>query len=104
VRQFARTPPPGFGRGRFLAPAEAVREAVSRVMQHAARGEVTMELERVPLDGGSDAWARLKAGASRRLVMTLQLAVSKPRSGAGTASAEPDAEVFTIGLNGHACG
>jgi NADPH2:quinone reductase len=59
------------GHTNILTPDEAVREAVSQVMQHAARGELTMELERVPLDGLADAWARLKAGASRKLVMTL---------------------------------
>jgi hypothetical protein len=48
-----------------------VREAVSHVTQHVARDEATMDLERVPLDGVADAWARLEAGASRKLVMTL---------------------------------
>jgi NADPH:quinone reductase-like Zn-dependent oxidoreductase len=57
------------GHTNLLAPRSERRSAYAKLAQHAREGDVTVDLERVPLDRIADTWARLQAGASRKLVM-----------------------------------
>lgn len=58
------------GQGTVGTPAEVRRSAYARLMQHAAGGEITLDLEQTQLDDISQTWQQLKAGAPRKLVVT----------------------------------
>lgn len=53
----------------FLAPAEVRRDAYRRMCEHGARGELRVEIERVPLEGAADAWRRQRSAPHRKLVI-----------------------------------
>jgi NADPH2:quinone reductase len=59
------------GHGLFATPAELRRSAYAQLAAHAAAGELTVDLEQTRLDDISETWERLKAGASRKLIVTL---------------------------------
>jgi NADPH:quinone reductase-like Zn-dependent oxidoreductase len=57
------------GHTNFAAGPEVKRAAYLRMVGHAAAGELTADVERVPLDEVADAWERQRAGAHRKLVI-----------------------------------
>jgi NADPH2:quinone reductase len=57
------------GHTNFLAPSEVKRAAYESMVQHAARGDLTADFDRVPLDDLPSAWERQQAGPHRKLVI-----------------------------------
>jgi NADPH:quinone reductase-like Zn-dependent oxidoreductase len=57
------------GHTNFLVPAEVRHEAYRRMAEHAAAGELVVDVERIPLRDVADAWERQRAGAHRKLVL-----------------------------------
>ena len=57
------------GHSNFFAPPEVKRAAYMRMAELAARGELHVEVERVPLADVRDAWERLAAGPHRKIVL-----------------------------------
>jgi NADPH:quinone reductase-like Zn-dependent oxidoreductase len=53
----------------FRVPLEVRRDAYRRLTEHAARGEIEVDLERVPLDHVEDAWRRQQDGPDAKLVV-----------------------------------
>jgi NADPH:quinone reductase-like Zn-dependent oxidoreductase len=53
----------------FRVPLEVRRDAYRRLTEHAARGEVEVDLERVSLDDVEDAWRRQQEGPDAKLVV-----------------------------------
>jgi NADPH2:quinone reductase len=53
----------------FRVPLEVRRDAYRRLTEHAARGEVEVDLEQVPLDDVEDAWRRQQEGPDAKLVV-----------------------------------
>jgi NADPH:quinone reductase-like Zn-dependent oxidoreductase len=57
------------GMAAFHAPLDVRRAAYLALTSHAARGELTVNLEEVPLAQVQDAWRRQGAGPGRKLVL-----------------------------------
>jgi len=57
------------GHTNFAAPPEVKREAYGQLSDAAARGEIVVDVERIPLERVGDAWDRLAAGSYRKLVL-----------------------------------
>jgi hypothetical protein len=57
-----------------LPPLEARREAYLRLTEHAARGDIAVELERVPLEGVSAAWERQRRGTGESKLVVVPAA------------------------------
>jgi NADPH:quinone reductase-like Zn-dependent oxidoreductase len=57
------------GHSNGAAPPEIKREAYARMADAVARGELTVEVERLPLEQVQEAWRRLQDGAHRKLVL-----------------------------------
>jgi NADPH:quinone reductase-like Zn-dependent oxidoreductase len=57
------------GHTNFAAPPEVKREAYGKLAEAAARGEIVVDVDRVPLEQVGDAWDRLAAGSHRKLVL-----------------------------------
>jgi NADPH2:quinone reductase len=57
------------GHTNFLAPAKVKRDAYRRMVEHAAAGELAVDLERVPLDEVADAWRRQQTSPHHKLVI-----------------------------------
>jgi len=57
------------GHTNFAAPPEVKREAYGQLSDAAARGEIVVDVERIPLERVGDAWDRLAAGSHRKLVL-----------------------------------
>ena len=57
------------GHAVFHAPAEVRREGYLRLTQHAARGDITVSREVMPLADVASAWERQRAGAGTKLVL-----------------------------------
>lgn len=57
------------GHTNFAAPPEVKREAYNRMSDFAARGEIVVDVDRIPLAQLADAWDRLAAGSHRKLVL-----------------------------------
>jgi NADPH2:quinone reductase len=53
----------------FRVPLEVRRDAYMRLTELAARGELEVDLERVPLDDIEDAWRRQQDGPEAKLVV-----------------------------------
>jgi NADPH:quinone reductase-like Zn-dependent oxidoreductase len=53
----------------FRVPIEVRRDAYRRLTEHAARGDIEVDLERVPLDDVEDAWRRQQGGPHAKLVV-----------------------------------
>jgi len=53
----------------FRVPLEVRRDAYRRLTELAARGEIEVDLERVPLDDIEDAWRRQQEGPEAKLVV-----------------------------------
>jgi NADPH:quinone reductase-like Zn-dependent oxidoreductase len=57
------------GHAVFHAPAEVRREGYLRMTEHAARGDITVRREVVPLADVASAWERQRVGAGTKLVL-----------------------------------
>jgi NADPH:quinone reductase-like Zn-dependent oxidoreductase len=57
------------GHTNFAAPAEVKREAYGKLAEAAARGEIAVDADRIPLEQVGEAWERLAAGSHRKLVL-----------------------------------
>jgi NADPH2:quinone reductase len=57
------------GHSNGAAPPEIKREAYARMADAVARGELTVEVERLPLEQVLEAWRRLQEGAHRKIVL-----------------------------------
>src|SRR3954468_21020104 len=57
------------GHTNFLAPPEVKSAAYGRMISHAAAGELTVDVERVPLDQAADAWVRQQRSPRHKLVI-----------------------------------
>ena len=57
------------GHAVFHAPVEVRREGYLRLTQHAARGDITVSREVMPLADVARAWERQRAGAGTKLVL-----------------------------------
>lgn len=57
------------GYSNFNVPADVKREAYATLVEHAVAGRIAIETERVPLREIADAWARVQAGARRKLLV-----------------------------------
>jgi NADPH2:quinone reductase len=53
----------------FRVPLEVRRDAYRRLTEHAARGEIEVDVERVSLDDVEDAWRRQAGGPDAKLVV-----------------------------------
>jgi len=53
----------------FRVPLEVRRDAYRRLTEHAARGDIEVDLETVPLDQVEDAWRRQQDGPDTKLVI-----------------------------------
>jgi NADPH2:quinone reductase len=61
-----------YGYSNFLVPPEVTAREYAALVGHVTRGEVTIDVERVPFDEVADAWTRQAAGrAKRKLVLVL---------------------------------
>ncbi|MEX0673458.1 MAG: zinc-binding alcohol dehydrogenase family protein [Gaiellaceae bacterium] len=61
-----------YGYSNFLVPPEVTAREYAALVGHVTRGEVTIDVERVPFDEVADAWNRQAAGrAKRKLVLVL---------------------------------
>jgi len=57
------------GHTNFAAPPEVKREAYGRMAELAVRGEIVVDVDRIPLEQVAEAWERLGAGSHRKLVL-----------------------------------
>lgn len=57
------------GHSNFASPPEVRREAYARLTDAAARGQVRVEAEPLPLEQVADAWRRVEAGSHRKIVL-----------------------------------
>ena len=53
----------------FNVPDDVRHAAYAALVEHAAAGRIAVDVERVPLRDVADAWARLQAGARRKLLL-----------------------------------
>jgi len=63
------TPLSIIGHTNFAVPIEVRRAAYTRMVEHAAAGELTADVETVPLDRAAEAWERQKEGPKTKLVI-----------------------------------
>jgi NADPH:quinone reductase len=57
------------GHTNFAVPPDELAEQYRRLVTHAVAGEITLDVERVPLDSVPDAWRRQAEGAGTKLVV-----------------------------------
>ena len=57
------------GHTNFRAPAEVTRDAYTRMVEHAAAGDLTVDVERVSLEQVADAWERQRSSPHHKLVI-----------------------------------
>jgi NADPH:quinone reductase-like Zn-dependent oxidoreductase len=57
------------GHTNFLAPPDVKREAFHRMAEHAAAGDISVDIERVPLSELASAWERQQHSPNRKLVI-----------------------------------
>jgi NADPH:quinone reductase-like Zn-dependent oxidoreductase len=57
------------GHSNFAVPREERQAAYKRMVEHAAAGELTCDVERIPLDQIADAWKRQQQSPHRKLVL-----------------------------------
>jgi NADPH:quinone reductase len=55
-----------YGYSNFLVPPEVLEREYRALVDHVTRGEVAVDVERVPFDEVADAWGRQAAGRARR--------------------------------------
>jgi NADPH2:quinone reductase len=59
------------GYSNFVVPQEVIEREYRRLVEHAIRGEIEVDLERVPLDDVADAWRRQADGSARRKLVVV---------------------------------
>jgi NADPH:quinone reductase len=59
-----------FGFSNFNVPKDVLEREYARLVGHAMRDEIRLEIERLPLDDVADAWARQAESPHRKLVLT----------------------------------
>jgi len=57
------------GHSNFGAPPDVRREAYAQLLDAAARDELGVDVEALPLERVAEAWARVQAGAHRKVVL-----------------------------------
>jgi NADPH:quinone reductase-like Zn-dependent oxidoreductase len=57
------------GHTNFRAPADVKRDAYRQMVAHAAKGELAVEVERVPIEDVGDAWERQQHSPNHKLVI-----------------------------------
>jgi NADPH:quinone reductase len=57
------------GHTNFAVPADELADHYRRLVEHVTSGDIRFEIERVPLDGVTDAWRRQAEGAGAKLVV-----------------------------------
>ena len=57
------------GRTNFAVPPEDKREAFAAMCRHAARGQLSVPVEELPLDRIQDAWRRQTEGPHHKLAV-----------------------------------
>jgi NADPH:quinone reductase-like Zn-dependent oxidoreductase len=57
------------GHTNFAAPPEVKREAYEAMAEAVVRGEIAVDVDRIPLEQVAEAWERLGAGSHRKLVL-----------------------------------
>ena len=57
------------GFSNFGVPPDVVKDEYRRLVEHGMRGEIRVDIDRVPLAEVSDAWRRQSEGAGRKLVV-----------------------------------
>lgn len=57
------------GHGNQFAPADVLRDAYARLIEHAGAGDMVVEVERYDLDGAAEAWAAQAQGPHHKLVV-----------------------------------
>ena len=58
------------GHSNFAVPLDVRRGAYLRMADAGLRGELTVDVERMPLEMVDEAWARLAASSHRKIVLT----------------------------------
>jgi NADPH:quinone reductase len=58
-----------YGFSNFNVPKDVLEREYGRLVGHAMRGEIRVEIERLPLDDVADAWARQAESPHRKLVL-----------------------------------
>jgi NADPH2:quinone reductase len=59
-----------YGFSNFTLPKEVLDREYASLVEHAMRGEITVEIERLPLDDVAAAWERQAASPHRKLVLS----------------------------------
>jgi NADPH2:quinone reductase len=59
-----------YGYSNFNVPKDILDREYGRLVEHAIRGEIRVEIDRIPLDEVGDAWQRQAASPNRKLVLT----------------------------------
>jgi NADPH2:quinone reductase len=57
------------GHTNFAVPADELAEHYRQLVQHAIAGEIRLDVERLPLESGPEAWRRQAEGAGTKLVL-----------------------------------
>ena len=57
-----------YGFSNFILPKDVLDREYARLVEHAMRGEIKVEIERLPLDAVADAWERQAESPHRKLV------------------------------------
>jgi NADPH:quinone reductase-like Zn-dependent oxidoreductase len=57
------------GHSNFGAPPDVRRAAYARLLEAAGRGDLALDVEALPLERVGEAWARVQAGAHRKIVL-----------------------------------
>lgn len=60
-----------YGYSNFVVPADVRRDAYRQLVEHAAAGRVTFEVETFPLERVTEAWERQATGAGAKLVVRI---------------------------------
>src|SRR5919198_6530601 len=58
-----------YGYSNFILPKEVLDHEYARLVEHAVHGDITVEIDRVPLDEVETAWERQAASPHRKLVL-----------------------------------
>jgi NADPH2:quinone reductase len=58
-----------YGHTNFAVPADELADEYHQLVSHAIAGEITVDVERVPLDEIAGAWQQQASGAGRKLVV-----------------------------------
>lgn len=60
-----------YGYSNFLVPPEVLEREYRRLVEHVTRGEVEVDVERVPFDEVTEAWQRQARGSAKRKLVVM---------------------------------